>query len=448
MTTFRWYLLGLLALFGAYVALEYYQPKPLNWTPTLSNKDKIPYGTYALYDLLPAVLGTDSVASVRLPIFTQLLGSDEPVPAASRPANVEFEDDSADRANDDAAARLATSQQPLTAARATYVFVNQSFESSSLETNALLRFIGQGNNVVIAAESFGGRGPSLADSLGVRVEAADTTLAQETRRQARLRRDSVTLHLLGAPGPRATFRFPAAVAGYRLALTSHYPQRGATLAADAQGRPVLLRFDVGRGHLYLCSVPLALGNYWLLQPRQGDFALAAFSALPTGRPVWWDEYQKQGRAGEQSLLRVVMGSPALRAAYYLLLAGALLLVLVEARRRQRIIPTLKPLANSTLLFTRTVAGLYRQGRSHGPIAEKKVALFLDYLRTRFQELSPDLADEAFRERLSEKAGLPRARVDELVRLINFARTAPAVTDRELLALSRAMHDFRREAGRR
>jgi hypothetical protein len=448
MTTFRWYLVGLLALFGAYVALEYYRPKPLDWTPTLSSKDKIPYGTYALYDLLPAVLSTDSVASVRLPIFNQLLGTDEPVPAASRPTNVEFKDDSIDQANDEAAVRLATSQLPLTSQRATYLFVNQTFESSPLETNALLRFLAAGNDVFIAAESFGGHGLSLTDSLGVHLLEADTTLAQATRRQASLHPDSATLHFLGTTGPRGVFRFPAAVAGYRLALTSHYPQRGATLAADERGRPVLLRLDVGRGHLYLCSVPLALGNYWLLRPQQGDFALAALSALPTKRAVWWDEYQKQGRVGEQSLLRVVLASPALRTAYYLLLAGALLLVLVEARRRQRVIPTLRPLPNTTLLFTRTVAGLYRQGRHHGLIAEKKVALFLEYLRTRFQEPSPDLGDETFRERLSQKAGLPRARVDELLRLINLARTAPTVTDRELLQLSGAMRDFRREAGRR
>ncbi|MGI4833865.1 MAG: DUF4350 domain-containing protein [Janthinobacterium lividum] len=479
MTTFRWYLVGLLALFGAYVALEYYKPKPLDWTPTLRNKDKIPYGTYALYDVLPAVLGTDSVTSVRLPIFNQLLGADEAaVTSPKRLADDEAEADSAGQVSSDstnaaasdssarpipkasdstklaaarATARRAASQLPLTTQRATYVFVNQEFGSSPLETGALLRFIEQGNDVFVAAESFGGRGPTLADSLGVALVEADTTLAQAARQQARLRRpDSVALHLLGpAPGPRATFRFPVAAAGYRLALNSHYPHRGATLATDERGRPVLLRLDVGRGHLLLCSVPLALGNYWLLKPRQSDFALAALSALPTGRPVWWDEYQKQGRAGEQSLLRVVLGSPALRAAYYLLLAGALLLVLVEARRRQRIIPTIRPLPNTTLLFTRTVAGLYRQGRGgHGAIAERKVTLFLDYLRTRFQEPSPDLADETFRERLSQKAGLPRARVDELVRYINFARTAPTVTDHQLLVLSGALRDFRRAAGRR
>ena len=92
-----------------------------------------------------------------------------------------------------------------------------------------------------------------------------------------------------------------------------------------------------------------------------------------------------------------------------------------------------------------MAGLYRQGRNHALIAEKKVALFLDYLRVRFHETGPDLGDKDFRERLSQKAGLPRARVDELLRLVNFARTAPQVDDRALLQLSRAINDFRREA---
>jgi hypothetical protein len=192
-------------------------------------------------------------------------------------------------------------------------------------------------------------------------------------------------------------------------------------------------------------VPLAFSNYYVLRPRSRPFALAALSYLPAGRPVWWDEYQKQGRMGEQSVLRVLLDHPSLRTAYYLLLATAVLFIFIEARRRQRIIPVLKPLPNTTLLFTRTVASLYQQGRNHSRIAEKKVALFMDYLRTRFQEPTPDLANEDFRERLSQKTGLPRPRVDELVRLINFARTAPTVTDNELLILSRAIRDFKQES---
>ena len=74
LTTFRLYLLGIGLLFGGYVALEYNRPKPLDWSPTYANKDKIPYGTYVLYDQLPRLLGTDSVEVVRLPVYNQLTG--------------------------------------------------------------------------------------------------------------------------------------------------------------------------------------------------------------------------------------------------------------------------------------------------------------------------------------------------------------------------------------
>lgn len=436
MTSFRYYLLGLLVVFGAYVALEYYRPKPLDWRPTLSNKDKIPYGTYALYDVLPQLLSTEEVASVRLPIYNQLFDEDEP--EADRAENqstrpTPSETTAADEATATAAPNLP--QQPTS-----YLFINSDFRVSKPETQALLAFVAAGNDVFIAASDFGSQRSrtALLDSLGVRTQAADSAAAPSLRGP-----DSVRVHLVNPALGRAELRLPAQAADTRLVVRAGQP--GATLATDEQGRAVFIRLNYGRGHAYLCSVPLAFSNYFVLPPRRRAFAMAALSYLPTGRPVWWDEYQKQGRVGEQSVLRVLMEHASLRTAYYLLWATALLFIFVEARRRQRIIPVLKPLPNTTLLFTRTVASLYQQGSNHALIAEKKVALFLDYLRTRFQEPTPDLADDGFRERLSQKAGLPRPRVDELVRLINFARTAPAVTDRELLTLSQAIRDFKQES---
>jgi hypothetical protein len=426
-TSFRLYLLGLLALFGAYVALEYYRPKPLDWRPTLSNADKIPYGTYALFDVLPQLLGTDSVASVRLPVYNQLVGVQEPT----------FYADSTHAAADSLAQRK-LAQLRVVKTSATYLFVNEEFSCSGLESFALLDFIKQGNTVFIAAENFVSASTVLADTLGLRILNTDSATERSLRAP-----DSVRVHFTDAALGAAALRLPAWAATSRLALRPGHS--GTTLATDAQGQAVLMRLDRGRGHLYVCTIPLAFTNYFVLPPRQRQFALAALSYLPTGRPVWWDEYQKQGRMGEQSVLRVVFSQPSLRTAYYLLWATALLFIFVEARRRQRIIPVLRPLPNTTLLFTRTVASLYQQGRNHQRIAEKKTALFLDYLRTRFQEPAPDLGDEAFRERLSQKSGVPRPRLDELVRLINFARTAPTVTDRELLTLSRAIHDFKHEA---
>ena len=504
-SSLRWYLVGLLALFGAYVALEYYRPKPLDWRPTLINKDKIPYGTYVLYDQLPRLLSTDSVEMTRLPIYNQLTGlSLEVSDAVADAPTVITEGDSSRRPNDyaDAVADTAISssaEQPsasaqpessdssttaanadevadpppdtatgasdssdqaeeaehaegengpsesethLMAARANYLFVNTTFRAGPTDAQALLRFIANGNDVFIVAEDFGDSTAAFLDTLGVRTRTLNLPTHAGPERLPVV--DSVTVHFTNPAlvGPR--YRLPGADANVRFVVASG--RVGRSLVADAQDRPVLVRLNYGRGHVYLCSVPIAFTNQFVLRPATSQFAATALSYLPARR-TWWDEYQKQGRPGDQSLLRLVSGHEALNTAFYLLIISGLLFVFVEARRRQRIIPTLKPLPNTTLLFTRTVASLYRQGNSHARIAEKKVGLFMDYLRTRFQETNPDFGDADFRERLSQKSGLARPRVDELLRLVNFARTAPQMTDRDLLQLSRALSDFKREVRR-
>lgn len=487
MTTFRWYLVGLAALFGAYVAIEYYRPKPLNWTPTLENDDKIPYGTYVLYDLLPSLMGVEqaSVRTVRVPVYSQLEGVDEEDAASENEAEVTVEEvappetaapsdtarwaaappeaDSAAQAPtpsttpNDADADYASGLADGGYQPATYLFVANSFELTPLDCQSLLRHVARGNDVFIAASSFASH---FADTLGFRTrnfappmqwqknqDASDSTgldLSQPGRQQ-----DSVRLHFTNPAVARQVganrFAMPALAATTRFTLRAELATKATSLAADERGRPVLLRVPHGRGHLYLCSVPLAFSNYFVLQPRSGDFAFASLSYLPTGREVWWDEYLKQGRRGEQSLLRVVLEHEALRTALYLALVAALLFVLFEARRRQRVIPVLKPLPNTTLLFTRTVAGLYRQGTNHALIAEKKIGLFQEYLRTRYHEPGLDLSDDATRERLSQKSGIPRPDVDALVRRMNFLLTARQVSDADLLALNKAINQFRQLA---
>ena len=51
--------------------------------------------------------------------------------------------------------------------------------------------------------------------------------------------------------------------------------------------------------------------------------------------------------------------------------GSLLFIFFEAKRRQRIIPILQAIAQYYAAFTRTVAGLYRQGNDHTLMAKRK-----------------------------------------------------------------------------
>jgi hypothetical protein len=429
-TTFRLYMLGLVLLFGVYVLVESHRPKPLDWTPTYINTDKIPYGTYVLFDQLPRLLGTDSIEVVRLPAYNQLTGiSLDDTPQASR----RFRSSKEELSKDDGA------PLPLRDQQANYLFINNEFDNVRLDVRTLLAYARRGNDIFITAEDLNG---AFLDSLGVRVERLDPPVREGVR--PLLLPDSVELRFANPALAAVRCQLPGKEARYRFGLNPGRP--GHTLATDEKGRVVYIEIPCGRGHVYLCSVPAAFSNIYFLRPSSQQFAGAALRYLPARR-TFWDEYQKQGPAGEQSLLRVLVAHEALRIAYFVSLAGAVLFMFMGARRRQRIIPTINPLPNTTLLFTRTVAGLYRQGSSHALIAEKKVGLFMDYLRTCFQEVSPDFGDEEFRERLSQKSGLARTRVDELLRLVNFARTAPQMTDQQLLQLSRALSDFKREASR-
>ncbi|RSK47735.1 DUF4350 domain-containing protein [Hymenobacter rigui] len=472
MTTFRWYMLGLALLFGAYVAVEYYRPKQLDWSPTLRNDHKIPYGTYVLYDQLPGVLGVakNQVQAIRVPIYSQIEGVDEDIPTEQRLEQVieaatdsmdvsEFErdepaaDSTATAASDTQADTTTTDEDADYAAGledgdfepATYLLVSRTFELSRLDCRSLLRHVARGNDAFVAAEDFNSY---FADTVGFTTKPVYPRFKTNKKGVQELIPDSVQLQLSNPALARqagATFRLPAQAVTARLVARRNLPEGTITLATDAQKRPVLLRVPHGRGHLYICTVPLAFSNYFVLQPRTTNLAFAALSYLPTGRPVWWDEYQKQGRRGEQSLMRVLLEHEALRYATYLALAAGLLFVLFEARRRQRVIPVLKPLPNTTLLFTRTVAGLYRQDSNHALIAEKKIGLFMEHLRTRYHEPTLDLTDEATRERLAQKSGVARTDVDALVRRINFLLTARQISDGELLDLNKAINTFRQTA---
>lgn len=428
MNRFRAFLLGLVVLFVAFVLVEYLRPTPTDWRPTYSNRDKIPYGTYVLYDLLPGLFPGQPVSNVRQPIANQLLPM---LDADINPDSV----------------LSAHGLPPLLRQRASYLFINREFSCSRLDRDALLRYVANGNTAFIAAEQFD---DFLQDTLHLDTKPnleLDSLMSREALRYTgRLAPTSqkTTLQLVAPPrGAARQFQFSTDDVRWHFVAYTGCP--ATVLATDARRRPVLLRVAYGKGALVLSSTPAVFSNLSVLRPQAADYAFAALSGLPADRPVFWDEYQKQGPLGEQSLLRVLKQHTALRWALYTGLAGLALFAFFEARRRQRVIPVLKPLPNTTLLFTRTVAALYRQGANHALIAEKKISLFREQLRYRLQEPELDLNDPPTRERLAQKAGITRSEVDDLIKLIHRIETAPQVTAPDLLRLSRALSTFRKAA---
>ncbi|RDC64266.1 DUF4350 domain-containing protein [Adhaeribacter pallidiroseus] len=377
-------LLGI--LFAALVTVEYYQPKPIDWRQTFVNQDKIPYGTYVLYQLLPNLFRNQEITTVRQPILNQL--EEAPV----RNTN--------------------------------YIFINNEFDLDSLDQQALLAHVARGNQVFIAAESFARK---FTDTLGFTVRF---TYKKPVK-------DRFEIYFINPNlGKQRYFLKKEKSEGY---ITLRKKAQATALGRNSAGLLNFIAIRFGKGVFYLNTVPAAFTNYYVLSPQHANYAATALSYLPT-QPVFWDEYQKQGGMGEQSVFRVLLAHPPLRWAYYITLVALVLYVLFEGKRTQRVIPILEPPANETLAFVRVVGNLYFNNRNHKNIAEKKIRYFLEYLRLHFYETSP-VNDPEAQERIAARSGVALIEVNELFYLLQKIHTVPIITDENLGQLNQQLEAF-------
>ncbi|GHA55781.1 DUF4350 domain-containing protein [Pontibacter akesuensis] len=390
MTAYRKYIALILLLFVALVLLDYFRPKPVDWSETYTREDKIPYGTYALYEVLPGIFKNEPVVSVREPIYNQL-------------------EDSTLEGN--------------------HIFINKAFEADSLDVNLLLDFVSRGNQVFIAGERFSS---FLADTLHF-----DTAILQSTNP------DSTALVFTSQPQARK-YTYPPNENSWFIEVEE---QAGhVALGRNKAGQLNFMKVPFGKGTFYISSAPLAFTNYSLLTMQQSTYAATALSHLPV-QPVYWDEYQKQGRPDDQSIFRVLMRYQALKWAYYVGLAALVLFLLFKSKRTQRVIPVLEPPRNATLDFVRVIGNLYFNTGNHKNIAEKNITYFLEYLRLHYHVSTTSL-DSEMQERVVAKSGADATQVNEIFRLIHSIRQSKAISDQTLLQLNDYLEDFYRQTSTR
>ncbi|MDR2040400.1 MAG: hypothetical protein LBQ60_20990 [Bacteroidales bacterium] len=382
------YVVILVLIFAAAVLFEVYRPKPINWSRTLSNNDKIPFGTHVLYNLMGEVFPGQEIIEARVPAYNFL------------------EKDSTLEAH--------------------YIFICNNLSLDELDTKSLLNFISKGNSVFIATQ-YMHSGSMLSDSLHFLI---NDTLAQA------LRDTSVTFTHPELNTRPYSFQKTSNILFFEPDSLSKYTILGKNTIA----KPNFIRIDHGKGNIYLHLLPLAFSNYYVLNDTTSDYAFKALSYLPPGKTVIWDEYLKQGRAGATSLLHVVMQRPQMRWAYYTSIFGILFFILIEGKRRQRIIPVVRPLRNTTLDFLNVVSRLYYQKQDHQSIARKKITFFLEQVRNLYH-LPTHTLDEEFTHMLSLKSGYPQDKTQYLVWKIEQVGKQNSLTADELEKLNKTLEDF-------
>ena len=202
--------------------------------------------------------------------------------------------------------------------------------------------------------------------------------------------------------------------------------------------PNFIRLPYGSGTFLLHTTPYAFGNYYMLDGNAA-YIEAVMSYLPD-QSLYWDNYLKSGLIVIDSPLRFVLAQDPLRWAYYTGILGLLLFVLTRARRKQRIIPVMEPLKNSSVAFAQTVGDLYYQNRDYSDLIDKRQGFFRESLNERYRLNWSDDPTE-LRRKIALKSGIDEKQVGVLLKYMETLNKKSSHTQEDLMELHRLLQPF-------
>jgi len=380
------YLISAAVLLVLYVIVQANRPKSVNWLDTLNDKDKIPFGTYILFDRLKDIFPGADIVTYRQPVY-----------------NVLAED---------------------SVKNSSYIIVTPEIELTETDYGQLIKYVKAGNDVFIGADYFG--------------KLIKKKLKVETVKTFKLNKaDSVHFSSPSLnPG-----KYYGMLKGVGNIYFNSFDTLKATVLGENAGRKAnFLKFSMGKGSLYLMANPEFFGNYSLLSVQGCEYASTALSFVKNTGQVIWDEYYTMGDEINDSPMRVFLSHPPLAWAYYISILSLLVFVLFEIKRRQRVIPIIEPLTNSTLDFVNVVGQVYYEKRNNANIAHKKILYLLEHLRDEYQ-LKTNKLDDEFTDKLAAKLGVDRQLAVDLVNFIRYISVQDNVTDRDLIELNNLIEQF-------
>jgi len=309
-----------------------------------------------------------------------------------------------------------------------YILLESQFEPGKTDLEELLEYVSNGNTVFLSSFYIDKK---LLDTLGVKMQLFRSVIEE----------DSTSVNFVN-PSLKAkqnyTFK-KSMIDGY----FSELKKKDSTivLGITQDSMPDFVKVQFGKGNFFLHAAPLCFSNYFLLYKNNSAYVAKALSYIsPNVSTIHWDEYYKTGREGASTPLGFFFSNTFLTWALWLTIAAFLIFVLFEMKRRQRIIPIIEPLRNTTLDFVETVSSVYYGQHDNNSIANKKIQFWFDHIRQRYY-LQTQNTDEAFVQQLQRKSGASKELIEKILHNIKRAQAQPRVTDDLLIELTQSIDEF-------
>jgi hypothetical protein len=371
-----------------YIIAQYFKPQPTDWGPTYLAEDKIPFGTYILRKQLNDIFPGTKVKAVQSTMYNTL--KEKPTGSSN------------------------------------LLIIASNVNIDTLEYRQMIKYIKEGNNIFIAAFQIQG---VLLDTLRLAIES-DFNFKSKRKFPVNFVNPSLKREF--------DYYFDKGIAGqYFDKLDS---TRAIVLGEQQQTKANFISYQFGKGALYILPNPQLFTNYSLLKADGRDYAAKALAYLPKADTLMWDEHFTRPDAQDSSMLRVFFAHDQLRWTYNLALIGLAIFVFYEIKRRQRVIPVIDTLKNTSVEFVHVVGRVYYQQRNNKDIVEKKIMYLMEYIRNKYRLKTTALSPE-FEESLGRISGASADTLEVLFSTIHTLKTANVINDQQLIDLNKIMEQF-------
>ena len=368
--TIKIYIVFFILFLAGIIYIDAVKPKPVNWFPSYDLTKKDPFGLYVL-DKESSDLFTENKIQKVIKTLYEFFNSENAL------VDVEYD------------------------YRGSIFLVSEKYNLDSKSNKELFYFVGDGNTAFISCKNFP---EMLMDSLNFsidsRLQLSDTVNVWMANKN--LGSEKYNLNIgAGNIYFSEIDTLTTTVLGYQ--------------GKDNKKEINFIKVPYREGYFYLHTQPASFTNYHLLKGNHFEYTEKILSYIPEGN-LFWLVKDQNGEIASDSPLRYVLSQPALKWAWLLFLSGMLLFIIFNAKRKQRIVPILKPLTNTTVDFTKTIGNLYYQEGDHQNIINKKIIYFFEKIRNEYL-IDTTVLDENFEKKLQLKTGKNIQDIKELVWLI-------------------------------
>ena len=373
-----------------------------DWVENYKEKEKSPFGNYIISNEATTLFEDQEITVLKENFYDFLL----------------FEQDSVKSRN--------------------YILIkNAAYKQTDDGLKDLLSFVKQGNSAFISLNYF-------KDNFKEELEFTTNNLDKNVSEIADLKKLAGEFYLKHKDFGDKTYAFERNIRrNYFLQYNENKTIILGTTKVGGEEVPNFIKVYHGKGAFYLHTNPIVFTNYYLLNDAE-QYAADLLSYLPKD-DILWDVHIKKSKYSDTNekqpnIFKFFLEHKTLTWFLFVSLAGLLLFMLFNARRKQRAIPVLEPLKNTTVAFTQTISNLYLSEADHKNLVDKKIAFFLEKVRSKYLIDTSNLNAD-FIKKLAAKSGNKLQKTKYLVNSIIALHKKEECIEEELIVLHKMIENF-------